>query len=48
MLRVGGTGQLNFGMGNGTSTRAERTSPINVLILNKWQHIAGTYDGKRM
>ena len=48
MLRVGGTGQLNFAMGNGTSTWAERNSPNNVLVLNKWQHIAGTYDGKRM
>ena len=48
MLRVGASGQLNFGMGNGTSTWAERTSPSNVLVLNKWQHIAGTYDGKRM
>ena len=46
MLRVGGTGQLNFAMGNGTSTWAERNSPNNVLVLNKWQHIAGTYDGK--
>lgn len=48
MLRIGGTGQLNFAMGNGTSTWAERNSPINVLVLNQWQHVAGTYDGKRM
>ena len=47
-LRIGGSGQLNFAMGNGTSTWAERNSPTNVLVLNQWQHIAGTYDGKRM
>ncbi len=47
-LRVGGSGQLNFAMGNGTSTWAERNSPNNVLVLNQWQHVAGTYDGKRM
>lgn len=48
MLRVGGSGQLNFGMGNGTSTWMERNSPSNVLTLNTWQHIAGTYDGTWM
>lgn len=48
MLRIGGSGQMNFAMGNGTSTWAERNSPNNVLVLNQWQHIAGTYDGKRM
>lgn len=48
MLRVGGTGQLNFGMGNGTSTWMEKNSPNNVLVLNTWQHIAGTYDGSMM
>lgn len=48
MLRVGGSGQLNFGMGNGTSTWMERNSPSNVLVLNTWQHIAGTYDGTWM
>jgi hypothetical protein len=48
MLRIGGSGQLNFGMGNGTSTWMERNSPTNVLVLNTWQHIAGTYDGTWM
>lgn len=26
----------------------ERNSPSNVLVLNTWQHIAGTYDGTWM
>lgn len=47
MLRVGASGRLNFALGNGTKTWSELTTGT-LLSLNKWQHIAGTYDGSKM
>lgn len=44
MLRVGGTGQVNFNYGSFGAWN-ELNTGINVLSLNTWQHIAGTYDG---
>ena len=48
MLRCGATGTLNFNLGNGTSVWHELSSATNVLTLNTWQHVAGTYDGSYM
>ncbi|HRH37765.1 MAG TPA: hypothetical protein PK760_05440, partial [Flavobacteriales bacterium] len=47
MLRCGGAGVLSFAFGNGT-TFPEVTSPTGTLVLNTWQHVAGTYDGTTM
>jgi len=44
MLRVGGTGQINFNFGSFGSWN-ELNTGINVVSLNTWQHIAATYDG---
>jgi hypothetical protein len=46
MLRVGDGGKLNFAIGDGSWH--ELTSSSGILSLNTWQHIAGTYDGKKM
>lgn len=46
MLRCGNGGKLNFNLGNGSWH--EKTTPNNVLTLNTWQHVAGTYDGSKM
>ncbi len=46
MLRCGDGGKLNFNLGNGGWN--ELTSNTAVLILNTWQHVAGTYDGTTM
>jgi len=43
-LRCGGTGQLSFAVGSG-STIIEVLSATNALTLNTWQHVAATYDG---
>jgi hypothetical protein len=43
MLRAGNNGSLNLTLGNGGWS--ELISSTNVLSLNTWQHIAGTYDG---
>ncbi len=45
-LRCGGNGQINIVLGNGAWY--ELTSDENVVELNKWQHIAATYDGQKM
>lgn len=46
MLRVGGTGQINFGYGPpGTGPWVELTTATNTLSLNTWAHIAATFDG---
>ncbi len=45
MLRVGGSGQLNFAIGDGTWRELTTGS---ILKLNAWQHIAATYDGTKM
>ncbi len=44
MLRVGGSGQVNFNFGSFGAWN-ELNSPAGVLTLNTWHHIAGTYDG---
>src|SRR5690606_4639767 len=43
MLRTGDNGRLNFNAGNGNWN--ETTTPNSVISLNKWQHVAATYDG---
>jgi hypothetical protein len=48
MLRTGEGGKLNFAIGDGTGGWDELTSTTAVLALNKWQHVAGTYDGNYM
>lgn len=44
MLRAGAGGKLNINFGSGGPWN-ELTSSTNVLTLNTWQHVAGTYDG---
>lgn len=44
MLRAGASGQLNFNFGGGDAW-ADLTSAPGALVLNEWQHVAGTYDG---
>ena len=44
MLRAGAGGKLNINFGSGGPWN-ELTSATNVLTLNTWQHVAGTYDG---
>jgi hypothetical protein len=46
MLRVGEGGKLNMNLGDGNWN--ELTTQNNVLTLNTWHHIAGTYDGTKM
>lgn len=43
MLRAGNNGSLNLTLGSGSWS--ELISATNVLSLNTWQHVAGTYDG---
>ena len=50
VLRCGGTGQLSFtfcgidSLGNNLGWQ-DIVSPINVLTLNTWTHVAASYDG---
>ena len=44
MLRCGAGGKLNFNIGSGPGWN-EISSSANILTLNTWQHVAGTYDG---
>ncbi|MGB1041432.1 MAG: LamG-like jellyroll fold domain-containing protein [Flavobacteriales bacterium] len=44
MLRAGAGGKLNINVGSGGPWN-ELTSSSNVLTLNTWNHVAGTYDG---
>jgi hypothetical protein len=44
MLRCGAGGKLNFNIGSGPGWN-ELSSSTNILTLNTWQHVAGTYDG---
>src|SRR5690606_13562538 len=46
MLRCGASGTSNFNLGSGSWN--EINSAANVLTLNTWQHVAGTYDGTTM
>ena len=43
-IQFGGNGQFDFDFGDGNSWH-NLTSPENSLELNRWQHIAGVYDG---
>jgi len=50
VLRCGGTGELSFNIGgvdtNGVNVSwVEVFSATNVLSLNTWSHVAGTFDG---
>ncbi|MFT4754877.1 MAG: hypothetical protein ACI85Q_002440 [Salibacteraceae bacterium] len=47
MLRCGAGGKLNFNIGSGPGWN-EISSATNILTLNTWQHVAGTYDGSYM
>lgn len=46
MIRVGGSGQVNFNIGDGSWH--EITSPTNSLTVGTWHHLAATYDGATM
>ncbi len=46
MLRVGGSGIVNFNLGNGSWN--ELNTSANSVQLGTWHHIAGTYDGTNM
>ena len=46
MLRVGDNGVLEFQFGDGSWISLQ--SPDNSLELNKWQHVAATYNGAQM
>ena len=53
VLRAGGTGQLSFNLAGidtiGTILSwQDLVSPSNVLTLNTWYHVAGTFDGDSM
>lgn len=43
MLRIGGTGQVNFNIGDWGWN--ELTSPNNVISTGNWYHVAAVYDG---
>lgn len=47
-LRCGGSGQLSFVIGITGILWAESVSATNVLALNKWQHVAGVYNGSTL
>ena len=42
-LRCGAQGQVDFLLGNGYWENIE--SPVNTIKLNKWHHVAATYNG---
>ena len=46
MLRCGDNGRVNFNIGNFGWN--ELNTGANTLVLNQWQHVAGTYDGSMM
>jgi mannosyl-glycoprotein endo-beta-N-acetylglucosaminidase len=46
MIRVGGSGMVNFNLGNNGWN--EINTPANAVSLNTWHHIAVTYDGGMM
>jgi len=51
VLRFGGSGQLNFAFGNGSSGTWVANSfltPAGSLTLNTWQHVAAVYDGSNI
>jgi hypothetical protein len=45
VLRCGGTGQLDFAIGNSTSGWFDSPSANSALTTGSWQHVAATYDG---
>lgn len=47
ILRCGAGGKLSFAIGIGTGFQ-ELATTTNILTLNQWQHVAGTYDGTTM
>lgn len=47
ILRCGASGKLSFAIGIGSGFQ-ELATTTNVLTLNQWQHVAGTYDGTTM
>jgi len=44
VLRCGANGTLSFNLGTSVGWR-EAVTPANTLQLNRWQHVAGTFDG---
>lgn len=44
VLRCGANGTLSFNLGTSLGWR-EAVSPASSLQLNRWQHVAGTFDG---
>lgn len=48
VLRSGGAGVLSFAFGVPGGAFPEVISANNVLALNKWQHVAGVYNGSQM
>lgn len=44
VLRCGANGTLSFNLGTSLGWR-EAVTPANTLQLNRWQHVAGTFDG---
>ena len=45
VLRCGGSGILDVAFGNSTQGWFALSSDANALIINRWQHVAATYDG---
>lgn len=48
VLRCGATGQLSFVIAVTGSVWVEAVSANNALSLNKWQHVAGVYNGSTL
>jgi len=46
MIRCGGSGIINFNIGNGSWH--EINTPANSIQLNQWHQVAATYDGSAM
>jgi hypothetical protein len=44
VLRAGASGTVSFAIGDGSAWH-EALSASGALALNRWQHVAGTYDG---